>query len=290
MDELEWTVDEFEVIRNIRDGPNGTIQLWKNRMDNFFVSARFFDVVDDLRIAEFVAEMNVQATLDHPHLEKLVGYVLPKKEGDALIILHGFCETIPFSTPLDATSKSKVVLGVAKAVEYLHAMEFVGLGLKPSNLRLGAVTKEPIVVDFGISRVLPLGVSSLPPSESPHDSPEVRAGERPTKASDVFSLCSMIFELATGVPPVRGGGAPGLREIVPVSVAVVLEAGLEDAPDGGRPTVDDVLHACEDARWLLFEGADEGKIAEMLEVMPVGGCVTQRSLVLAVAKFQREVT
>jgi serine/threonine protein kinase len=143
---------------------------------------------------------------------------------------------------------------VARAMGRAHAAGVLHRDLSPSNVRVAAVTCQPVVIDFGLARsssatdgthltrTLGMVGSAL------YLSPEAVAGVPCTPQSDVFSLCAMLWEAISGSPPwqlcsvldtalARLHGPPdwrwsGTRH--PQSLAGVLEAGLSTA-EGDRP-------------------------------------------------------
>ncbi len=96
-----------------------------------------------------------------------------------------------------------VAMQVASGVGHAHKAGIIHCDIKPQNV---LVTTEGVakVTDFGIARAL--SESGLTDSEvvwgSPiYFSPEQAAGERPTPASDVYSIGVMLYEMLAGQPP-----------------------------------------------------------------------------------------
>ena len=87
-------------------------------------------------------------------------------------------------------------LGVAHDAGVLHR------DVKPANILMTAYG-EPALADFGIARVEggQQTATGLVTASLAHAAPEVLGGGGPTAASDIYSLGSTLFELATGRAP-----------------------------------------------------------------------------------------
>jgi len=92
----------------------------------------------------------------------------------------------------------------AEALTYLHAHDpaVVHGDVKPANLILTSGGRI-VLVDFGVASTGDAGRRAGTPG---FVAPEVAAGGRPTRASDVYSLAMTAFMLLSGSPP--RGGAP----------------------------------------------------------------------------------
>jgi len=129
--------------------------------------------------------------------------VLP--DGDAYLVLD-YLAGGPVSDrlvrdgtfPIDEVCRIGVRL--AGALESAHRADVVHGDVKPQNV-LWSRIGDPALVDFGVARFMSAaagGPASLTPA---HAAPELRNGQAPTPASDVYGLASTLHELATGVPP-----------------------------------------------------------------------------------------
>ncbi|KXK51810.1 MAG: protein kinase [Chloroflexi bacterium] len=99
-------------------------------------------------------------------------------------------------------------ISVCAGIGFAHRAEIVHADVKPQNVLITNNHQLVKVTDFGIARAL----SETQPGTredvvwgSPHYfSPEQATGERPTPASDVYSIGIVMFEMLTGKLPFTG--------------------------------------------------------------------------------------
>ncbi len=144
---------------------------------------------------------------------------------------------------------------IAGALAALHAAGFLHGDLKPENIRLDA-EGHAVLLDLGFARELSAGGRSrehgpAPGAGSlPYLSPEQARGEPASRASDVFALGVVLYEIATGQHPfaVRAReGAPAAQHPLlegSGSSGAVARAALE------RPDADRLLAAIATARFV----------------------------------------
>uniref|UniRef100_UPI00066E5EA7 serine/threonine-protein kinase n=1 Tax=Nocardiopsis sp. SBT366 TaxID=1580529 RepID=UPI00066E5EA7 len=160
-------------------------------------------------------------------------------------------EAVRENGPFPEPSLRVLALGLASALQAIHAAGLMHRDLKPSNVLLSP--RGPQVIDFGIARAVEgtvltrTGQSFGTPS---YTSPEQITGKGVGPSSDVFSLAGVVVYAATGRPPFGTGkaaellarvvgGAPDL-DTVPESLRPLLSRCFAKAPDG-RPTADELV-------------------------------------------------
>ena len=128
----------------------------------------------------------------------------------------------------------------ARGFAAAHEAGILHRDIKPENLML---TVEGVVkiLDFGLARLGGEPVVEMPGAGSsgtisgtlsgtlPYMSPELLRGETATKASDVFSLGSVLYELFTGRHPFAGE--------TPLDVFEAIECRTPDAPSQVRTAI-----------------------------------------------------
>ncbi len=182
---------------------------------------------DPAFLARFRNEARSVANLAHPNIVTVhdVG-----NDGPTHYIVMEFIEgqdlkrVIRSEGALPVDRALNLAIQICGGIGFAHRAGLVHADVKPQNI---LVTRDDVVkvTDFGIAQAL----SDAAPGEkqsvvwgSPHYfAPEQARGERPTPASDVYSIGIVIFELLTGRLPYTGTNQQELalahiRERVPM--------------------------------------------------------------------------
>lgn len=122
-----------------------------------------------------------------------------------------FCEggslrdRLKASGPLAAAEVAAVGAKIAEALAAAHEAGIVHRDVKPNNILISRFG-EPALADFGVACVLDsmASESQLNVFSPHHAAPEVVNRGVPDAASDIYSLGSTLYHLATGRPPFDG--------------------------------------------------------------------------------------
>jgi eukaryotic-like serine/threonine-protein kinase len=172
----------------------------------------------------FVAERQILAKLDHPHIARLLDggatddglpfLVMELIEG---VPIDEYCST----RQLSIAARLRLFLTTCSAVSHAHRHLVVHRDLKPSNI---LVTHDGTVklLDFGVAKVLdavaaasgvPQTVTLFRAISLDFSSPEQVRGEPVTTASDVYCLGVLMYHLLTGRSPYRSASR-ATRDVV----------------------------------------------------------------------------
>ena len=174
-------------------------------------------VLDPTRVAgadadRFLAEARTVATIEHPHIVPLYE---AGREGDIAYLAMRFFPEGSLTGRLERAgrlSPAEVVrlgIEVAEALEAAHQRGVVHLDIKPDNILLDG-DGNAAVTDFGIAQLIGARGDDEPmaPSGTPHYmSPEHVAGDVVDGRADVYALGVVLYEAATGRPPITGDSA-----------------------------------------------------------------------------------
>ncbi|GKV05216.1 hypothetical protein SLEP1_g17250 [Rubroshorea leprosula] len=157
---------------------------------------------------EFKEKIEGVGAMDHQNLVPLRAYYYSRDEkllvydympmGSLSALLHG--NKGAGRTPLNWELRSRIALGAARGIEYLHSQgPNVSHGnLKSSNVLL-TKSYEARVSDFGLAHLV--GPSSTPNRVAGYRAPEVTDPRKVSQKADVYSFGVLLLELLTGKAP-----------------------------------------------------------------------------------------
>lgn len=159
----------------------------------------------------FVAEAQLMASMDHPHVVPVYDYI---EHGDLCLLVMEF---LPGGTVadrfanegFDASAAMAVALACAAGLDAAHRRGILHRDIKPSNLMFagnGAVK----LTDFGIAKIvggddtLVTRAGEIVGTPS-YIAPEQARGQPLSPATDVYALATMLYQLLSGVLPFPPG-------------------------------------------------------------------------------------
>ncbi len=189
----------------------------------------------EARTASSLRHENVVAVYDFGEDEGRPFMVMQFLEGESLR------EAIRRNGLGDFTSRMKIALQVARAVEYIHANKIIHLDVKPENIHIDEAGKVTLM-DFGIAKSgdVQLTRAGFTLGTPCYMAPEQVRGQPVTRQSDVYSFGMLLFELLTGAKPITGGTVEEIFQKVldePPNLAPIQEL---DYPD----TVKNLIERC----------------------------------------------
>jgi serine/threonine-protein kinase len=224
---------------------------------------------DDDRMRRFVREAKAAAALSHPNVAHI--YEIGEVEGVSFIAME-FVQgrTLDLRIkegPLDAAEIVSIASQVADALEEAHAKGIIHRDIKPSNIMI-TPRGQAKVLDFGVAKMTGLGReatvgdASGPPKTTPgalvgtveYMSPEQALGQEVDGRTDIYSLGTVLYEMAAGRRPFTGR-----------SNEEILEQILHRAPEPlaklnaqVSPSLAQVIHQCiEKKRERRYQSARE---------------------------------
>ncbi len=242
---LPVTVGPFRVIRQIGRGGMGTVVVAERAGSDFRqvvaikLLRRGLDTEDLLR--RFRAERRILASLNHPHIAKLVdGGSTP--DGRPWLAME-YVDGTPLPEYCSAHGRSprervRLVRSVVLAVQEAHRNLVIHRDLKPSNVLVTA-DGVPKLLDFGIAKVIEddTGDSGEPQTRTGlrlltprYAAPEQRRAERVSTATDVFQLGVLLVETMTGSRPDAESLAGTVPAGLPGDLARIAAMALRDDP------------------------------------------------------------
>jgi serine/threonine-protein kinase len=226
----------YRLIRELGSGGMGTVFL-AERVDGGFAQAvaikllRGFPTADGLR--RLRRERQILATLDHPHIARLLD---GGETGDGqpwLAIEH--VDGLPlfdYAARHAPRLRDRLALfdAMLDAVAHAHQHLVIHRDLKPANVLVNAAG-EVKLLDFGIARLVDADTADARETSTRvfslgYASPEQRAGRAITTASDIYSLGVLLRELLAGSPKL-----PTLRPLpLDAELAGIIAKATDDDP------------------------------------------------------------
>lgn len=186
-------------------------------------------------IARFELERQVQANLVHPGIAMLLDGGATEDGLPYLVLEYVDGQRIDrwcSESNLSLEQRTETFIEVARAVAYAHECGVVHRDIKPSNI-LVTESGSPKLVDFGIAKVIdgeaasgePLTLDGMQRMTPAYASPEQLRGRQVTRATDLYSLGVLLYQLLTGEMPHNLDGS---------SLAEIERIVCEDPPS--RPS------------------------------------------------------
>jgi eukaryotic-like serine/threonine-protein kinase len=211
-------IGPYRLLKEIGKGGMGAVYLAVRDDDEYRKEVavklikRGMDTEDVIR--RFRHERQILASLDHPHIARLLDGGTSEDGLPYFVMEHIAGEPIDRYCDrhsLSIAARLRLFRDVCAAVHYAHQRLVVHRDLKPSNI-LVTPDGTPKLLDFGIARVLdPEAAAEFSELTRPGDrvmtpeyaSPEQVRAEAVTTASDVYTLGVILYELLSGRRPYR---------------------------------------------------------------------------------------
>ena len=211
--------DDLDVKDEIGHGEFGTVCacLWKGKLAAY---KKFIHQQMSRRAKQdFVKEIEILVSLNHPHTVKMFGAVLEKgKLGFVMEYMSRTLFQALFNdmSEFEDDKKKSIVSQLASALEYLHThqREIAHCDIKSQNVLLDRFDNAKLC-DFGLSLIRSITETSrssaarIPARGTPrYSAPEVLRGESLNKQqllkTDIYSLAVCVFEVVTEEEPFYG--------------------------------------------------------------------------------------
>ena len=160
----------------------------------------------------FRREAEAAASLDHPGIVPI--YEVGERDGSCYFSMKfvegGQLDEVVRRKPMSIRRAAELIAKVARTVHYAHEHGILHRDIKPGNILLDK-NGEPHLTDFGLARLLDTQSSVTRTMEvlgtPSYMAPEQAAGEttKLSKATDVYGLGAVLYQLLTGQPPFAGG-------------------------------------------------------------------------------------
>jgi serine/threonine protein kinase len=205
--------DRFHLIAALGEGGMASVyKAYDTRLERevavkIIRTDMFMPAVLDKVIKRFEREAKSLAKLSHPNIVSVIDY------GEHAGVPYLVMEYLPGGNlkdrltgkPLPWQESFRLLLPVARALQFSHQQGIIHRDVKPSNILI-TLSGEPMLSDFGIARVLESeGSTSITGTGVGIGTPEYMAPEQwvgdTSPQSDLYSLGVVLYEMVTGRKP-----------------------------------------------------------------------------------------
>jgi serine/threonine-protein kinase len=203
------------LLEEIGRGGQGVVYRAHQKSLNRIVALKVIGLgpwTTEAHLKRFRREAEAAAKLEHPGIVPI--HEVGERDGQCYFSMNfiegGQLDEVAKRTPMSIRHAAELIAKVARTVHYAHEHGILHRDIKPGNILLDA-KGEPHLTDFGLARLVEtestvtrtLEVIGTPS----YMSPEQAAGEhaKVSKATDVYGLGAVLYQLLTGHPPFVGG-------------------------------------------------------------------------------------
>jgi TolB-like protein/Tfp pilus assembly protein PilF len=206
---------DYELLEEIGRGGQGVVYRAHQKSLNRNVALKVIGLgpwTTEAHLKRFRREAEAAASLEHPGIVPI--YEVGEREGccyfSMKFIKGGQLDEVVRRAPMSIQQAAELIAKVARTVHYAHEHGILHRDIKPGNILLDK-KGEPHLTDFGLARLVEAestvtGTSEIMGTPS-YMAPEQAAGEtkKLSKATDVYGLGAVLYQLLTGHPPFAGG-------------------------------------------------------------------------------------
>ncbi|KAG6716966.1 hypothetical protein I3842_04G074200 [Carya illinoinensis] len=239
--ELEKATDRFSADRIIGHGGQGTV--YKGMLaDGRIVAIKKSNVIDEVKLQEFINEVVILSKINHRNVVKLLGCCL---ETEVPLLVYEFIPNGTLAQYLNGQNEEfpptwdmrlRIAIEVAGALFYLHSAASSPIyhrDIKSTNILLDEKYRAKIA-DFGISRSVAIDqthLSTLVHGTFGYVDPEYFQSSQFTDKSDVYSFGVVLAELLTGKKAISSTGMRDTKSLATFFVSSMEGNNLFDILD-----------------------------------------------------------
>src|SRR5213593_3700100 len=206
---------DYELLEEIGRGGQGVVFRARQKSLNRIVALKIIGLgqwATKAHLKRFRLEAEAAARLDHPCIVPI--YEVGERDGCCYFSMKfvegGQLDEAVRRTPMPMRQAAELMAKVARTVHYAHEHGILHRDIKPGNILLDA-NGEPHLTDFGLARLVE-SESTITQTMEVLGTPSYMASEQAvgnnasiSRATDVYGIGAVFYQLLTGHPPFAGG-------------------------------------------------------------------------------------
>jgi serine/threonine protein kinase/Tfp pilus assembly protein PilF len=213
--QMQMEFGDYELLEEIGRGSQGVVYRARQKSLNRIVALKVIALghwATEPHVKRFRREAEAAARLNHPGIVPI--YEVGERDGACYfsmgLVEGGQLDAMLEREPMPIRSAVELIVKLARTVQYAHEHNILHRDIKPGNILLDA-KGEPHLTDFGLARLVEAESTVTRTREvlgtPSYMAPEQAAGETTKlgKATDVYGLGAVLYQLLTGQPPFAGG-------------------------------------------------------------------------------------
>ncbi|PYK56552.1 MAG: hypothetical protein DME48_00915, partial [Verrucomicrobia bacterium] len=212
--ELLGELGDYELLEEIGRGGQGVVFRARQKSLNRTVALKVISLgqwASKAHLKRFRLEAEAAACLEHPGIVPI--HEVGERDGSCYFSMKfvegGQLDEVARREPIPIRRAVELIAKVARTVHYAHEHGILHRDIKPGNILLDA-KGEPHLTDFGLARLVEsesnvthtLDVLGTPSYMAPEQA--VGNNAAVSRATDVYGLGAVLYELLTGHPPFAG--------------------------------------------------------------------------------------
>lgn len=204
---------DYELLEEIGRGGQGLVYRAHQKSLNRTVALKVIGRgpwTTETHLKRFRREAEAAASLEHAGIVPI--YEVGERDGQCYFSMKfvegGQLDEVVNREPIPIRRAVELIAKVARTVHYAHQHGILHRDIKPGNVLLD-LNGEPHLTDFGLARLAEAEstiTATLEVLGTPsYMAPEQAAGGNISKATDVYGLGAVLYQLLTGQPPFAGG-------------------------------------------------------------------------------------
>ena len=198
---------KYILVSPLGKGAMGAVvKAWDRGLRRWVAIKVLLATSDPQLVLRFRREAETAAAIQHPNIVPI--YDIGQSEGRPFLVMKYVEGSTLSGMSFTIEQACSIALQAAKGVAFAHERDVIHRDLKPGNIMVDG-SGHVYVMDFGLAKDLYSGAGLTKPGTvmgtASYMAPEQAAGKNDEvdRASDVYALGAILYELVTGRPPFK---------------------------------------------------------------------------------------